>query len=609
MKKAFLILFSVIAAFASVSAAEPTVVFSEGFSAFTEGSEAEPSTTDISTPSYSNKLRNTLTGWSGKYVYEAGGMLKIGDGGNLTTASYSMSANSGVVKVFCRVRSLTDYGMMLKVSIGYSSSKQIVLEDGEWHDLEFVMAGGSYRSALKLEPTFAANGFLVDSLAVTQSEDYFPAPTANQPSVANGTSFVATWSRVTGTTAYLLDVYTKKSATDFDYVLKDEQVTTTNKTVNGLDASKTYYFRVRATNGTATSDYSDEIEVVKVLNSIDAPKAKAATNVTPTGFTANWEAVADAQSYMLNVFRTNTVETDGDVDLLTEDFSGVKIGTLESVEFGTLSGEINEYTHMPGWWVENPAFAAGYLVLSAYGSLPASLTTPYLDLSGNNGAFKAVINMAEMNYGTTYEGGEVTVALVNDEDSVIESKKVTLENGFKDYTVEFTKGGKNMAVQVSYSNTADKVFIDTFTLSQKLSAGESYTVFDQAIEGIEGLSYDVKLTTPMSDGKVAYSYDVQAVGRTVESGEIVDIYSEASNMVLVSMTTGVDQNVAAKTAVKAYRSGNAVVVEASEPVAVTVYSLSGAVVAKAAAAEGTTTIELNIKEPVIVKLGNKAVKL
>lgn len=66
MKKAFLILVSVLAAFACVNAAEPTVVFAEGFSAFTEGSEAEPSTTDISTPSYSSKLGKTLTGWSGK---------------------------------------------------------------------------------------------------------------------------------------------------------------------------------------------------------------------------------------------------------------------------------------------------------------------------------------------------------------------------------------------------------------------------------------------------------------------------------------------------------------------------------------------------------------
>ena len=609
MKKAFLILVSVLAAFACVNAAEPTVVFAEGFSAFTEGSEAEPSTTDISTPSYSSKLGKTLTGWSGKYVYEAGGKLKIGDGGNLTTTTYNMSANSGVVKIFCRVRSLSDYGMVLKVSLGYSTSKQLIVEDDKWHDVEFVVAGGSYRSSLKLEPSFTAEGLLIDSLAVTQSTEYFPAPVAIQPNVANGESFVAKWNRVTGATAYLLDVYSKKSETDFDYVLKDEKVTLTSKTVSGLDKNKTYFFRVRATNGTATSDYSDEIEVVKVIDDIAAPVAKPATDVTATGFTANWESVPDAQSYVLNVYKTVTTDKAGDVDIITEDFSGVNVGTLELVEFKTLSGDINEYTHQPGWWVENPAFAAGYLALAPFGSTPASLTTPELDLSHNNGAFKAVINMAERNYTQEYEGGVVTVALVDMEDSVLESKEVTLEKGFKDYTVEFTKGDKNVAVKVTYSNTADKVFIDSFTVKQNMPAGAEYTVYDKSIDEIEGTSQKVTLEEPMADGKVAYSYDVQAMGRTVENGEIVELYSASSNLIKVSMTTGVDDNVASKATVKAYRAGDELTVVAGEPVKVTVYNLAGAVVANAVAAEGTTTIKLNTKEVVIVKLGNKAVKL
>ena len=108
---------------------------------------------------------------------------------------------------------------------------------------------------------------------------------------------------------------------------------------------------------------------------------------------------------------------------------------------------------------------------------------------------------------------------------------------------------------------------------------------------------------------MAYSYDVQAVGRTVESGEIVELYSASSNLIKVSLTTGVDANVASQTAAKVYRTGDELTVVAGEPVKVTVYNLAGAVVANVVAAEGTTTIKLNTNEVVIVKLGNKAVKL
>ena len=153
------------------------------------------------------------------------------------------------------------------------------------------------------------------------------------------------------------------------------------------------------------------------------------------------------------------------------------------------------------------------------------------------------------------------------------------------------------------------MFIDSFTIKQNLPAGASYTVFDKSVEDIEGTSQAVTLAEPMADGKVAYSYDVQAVGRTVESGEIVELYSASSNLIKVSLTTGVDANVASQTAAKVYRSGDELTVVAGEPVKVTVYNLAGAVVANAVAAEGTTTIKLNTNEVVIVKLGNKAVKL
>ena len=603
MKKVLLLLIAVVT-FLSANAAEPTVILSEDFSAFTEGSENEPASTDISS-GYTNKLSANLSGWSGKYIYEAGGMLKIGDGGKLVTARYNMSANKGVVKISLRIRSYNKAGMILKVSLGYTTSKQLMVTSGEWQDIEFVTAGGSSLSSVTLEPSYT-DGMLIDKIAVTTSADFFPAPEPYQPSNANGTSFTASWKSVTGATAYLLDVYSKKSDNEKEYVMKDEKVTTRSKAVSGLDESKTYFFTVRATNGTATSDYSDEIEVVKAISSIDAPAALPATNVTANGFTANWNAVNDAKSYIVNVIKRKKIQADGEYEILSEDFSGINIGTLNSVEFGTLSGDLNKYTKVPDWYAVNPAFASGYLALAPFGTSAASVTTPLLDLSSDNGHFKTIINMAEMNYGTEYEGGKVTVALTDDDDNIIESKEITLEKGFKDYVIEFSKGTMPAAVMVSYTGS-QKIFIDSFIIKQNLKAGYILSAFEQTVE-TSATSADVTVSEPLS-GTVSYAYAVDAVGRTVSSGEIVDIESDSSNIIEVSLSSSIEKNELAKD-FKAYRSSkNELAITVSEPCTVEIFSLSGALLNRTTLNEGFNTISIPTSDIVIAKIGSKAIKL
>ena len=73
MKQKLLMLAMLFVAFAMGATAQDdnvTVVLDENFDSFTEGSEDEPATTDISSYS-SGKLSKKLTGWSGSKVYEA----------------------------------------------------------------------------------------------------------------------------------------------------------------------------------------------------------------------------------------------------------------------------------------------------------------------------------------------------------------------------------------------------------------------------------------------------------------------------------------------------------------------------------------------------------
>lgn len=70
--------------------------------------------------------------------------------------------------------------------------------------------------------------------------------------------------------------------------------------------------------------YIDDIKVTQTVKiDVPAPKALAATNVTPTSFTANWSAVEGATSYMLTVFSFKTIKSDVEEATVTEGFDGI----------------------------------------------------------------------------------------------------------------------------------------------------------------------------------------------------------------------------------------------------------------------------------------------
>lgn len=69
-------------------------------------------------------------------------------------------------------------------------------------------------------------------------------------------------------------------------------------TVTTLSPATTYYYKAYVVDGTGQYYFSNELSFTTIL---DAPVATAATNITPAGFTANWDAVTGADSYVLEV--------------------------------------------------------------------------------------------------------------------------------------------------------------------------------------------------------------------------------------------------------------------------------------------------------------------
>ena len=578
MKKTLLLLTFVIGGgicSTSLHAQDPQVIFYEDFSGFTNGSEEQPGTTDISTV-YSNRLSEVLDGWSGKYVYEAGGMLKIADGGNLATDRIG-SVTAKKIKVSFDVRSLADYGGGYTVTIGssYSSygspSKTDFLYDAEWQHVSCVLETTSYwlsSYVVKFAPYMASDGILIDNVKVEASDAFVSAPEALQPTKADGTSFTARWTSVSGATSYLLDVYDSEKI----YLLQDKEVTGTSYEVTGLTEGKTYYFTVRANVDGYASEYSNEIEVVEVISELPAPKSLPASDVTSTGFTANWEAVGKATQYLVALNCTKVLAADEDVNVFEDDFSGVTIGTLDDPEIFYAADDINKYVKQPGWDCMNYCLAEGYIGIAPYDS-QGYLKTPGIDLSNNGGAFTLNMNLAETYYGDYESGSIVTVNIYNGDGSTpVETKTFTTEKGFKDYTLNFTKGTAETYIEIAYGGTMNKIMIDDFAVSQALKAGDtySYVYAEQEVSDATSCHFDAPI-----DEYTSYQYTVTAYTRTVVDGEIGMLASEPSSPVTVDITgTGINEvNAANETRVYAVDGG--VVVELSGDAPIRLYTVGG----------------------------------
>jgi hypothetical protein len=152
-----------------------------------------------------------------------------------------------------------------------------------------------------------------------------PVPIALEAMDVQSTSFSATWKPVLGSSVYVVDVATDPQFSSIVPNYQSHETTGVTLQVTGLVAEVTYYYRVRAKRDNTFSDNSNTIQVTTAA--LTSPVALPATGVKVFQFTANWAAVEDAASYLLEV------AADPEFNTILPDYNSVEVvGTSLDVE-------------------------------------------------------------------------------------------------------------------------------------------------------------------------------------------------------------------------------------------------------------------------------------
>nr|MBP7829591.1 hypothetical protein [Kiritimatiellia bacterium] len=166
-----------------------------------------------------------------------------------------------------------------------------------------------------------------------------PAPEAQTSTNASMTSFDAEWLAAAGATNYLLDVSWHEDFVEFAAGYANRSLgDVTWCVVTGLTEEATYYFRVRAQNGSGTSSNSATILVNMAPSPApDAPEALAATEVDTTSFQANWNGVEGGTNYLLDV------STDESFSQLVNGYANRAVGDAASCLVTGLTPDVVYY--------------------------------------------------------------------------------------------------------------------------------------------------------------------------------------------------------------------------------------------------------------------------
>lgn len=268
----------------------------------------------------------------------------------------------------------------------------------------------------------------------------------------------------------------------------------------GTVASTTIYVRLKA--GLAVGNYNGEDLTLSSTDASDktvtlsgsvglaAPTAAAATNISTTGFTANWGAVSGASEYKLDVFSGSV--------FLDEDFSSITTG-----DNTTTTGSSSSWVGNTNFPTVSTAYQAGGAVRIGKSDGVGSITSKAIDLSSGATLTFDVKGWTtvEGDIKVSVDGGTVqTVTYTAKIADAFETKTVTLASATASSTVKIETSAKRAFLDnIKISN---KVFVENY---------ENLTV-NSTSKNVTGLTPNTK-----------YTYTVKAKSGSFESASSDEI--------------------------------------------------------------------------------------
>ena len=207
-----------------------------------------------------------------------------------------------------------------------------------------------------------------------------------------------------------------------------------------------------------------------------APVATDATDVTNTSFTANWDAVTNATSYLVNVWT--------EIQVFSENFDS-QTGT--GGNDGSWSGSVasNSIIGLTDWTLSS-AYGANQCIKLGTSSNQGVATTPALNVTGN-----CVLTFRA----GAWEGDNNKLLLSLEGGGTLSETEVTLTNGiFQEYTIILT--GINTDTKVSFKGekkSDSRFFLDDVNVVlTNTCVGSPFTVSSGTSLNVTGLSPDTK---------------------------------------------------------------------------------------------------------------------
>ena len=265
------------------------------------------------------------------------------------------------------------------------------------------------------------------------------------------------------------------------------------------------FFNVMLIAATSTTISAQTTELTK-------PIVREATNVSRHGFTANWEAVDNAEAYCVFVYTEHEAKKDETYTLLHEDFDRIDFGEIGNpIWSDEIYENLDMYTSLPNWTVY------GYTTY-VQGMVGGIVYSPYIDLRNNNGTYDVSIAV----YGES--GDEI---FIESNGSKEEIQSFILEHTGVNYAkLTFTNGIQDTFFHL-HNSTGTEFYVDEVQVTQDLKIGDKayvYVDLNDAVMGTE-TSVDFNKLRYAPDADIVY-YDLYAVVREYNDSEHPDRYQQ-----------------------------------------------------------------------------------